>query len=324
VASDSQRASPIPLVLALCASTGAAALTFPTLRATRSMAGRAVVFSLSALAAAAALAALAGLAAALRGRDTPRPDPAAAPPGPVEPPGAGDGPERRAELASLAAHELRGPLMTIKGLASTGERLSDGLSDEERRRLFGSIDAEVSRLGGILEHTATALLADAGRIRYLPRPEPLAGVVEDAVSHAALTSHPVVVEVEPGLSARCDRERIREVIGELLENAAKFSPPDRPVEVRAYRRDGDAVVEVADHGPGIAPGEREGLLRSFVRRRPRGYEGVPGAGLGLFVSRLHVEAQGGRLWLDGRADGPETAATGTVVRFTLPLEEGSP
>ncbi|MBI4260860.1 MAG: hypothetical protein HY658_09880 [Actinobacteria bacterium] len=223
----------------------------------------------------------------------------------------------RAELTSLVAHELRNPLMSIKGLASTGTRLYDTMSDAERLEFFQSIDREATRLREIVNQTSTALRIDAGEVRYAMREESISALVEEAVWESSLREHPVMVEAEPGLLAVCDRGRIMEVLQALLANADKFSPSSAPVEVRAYRDTGGVVVEVSDRGPGIPAEELDRVFEKFSRYRPPGYEQVQGAGLGLFISRAHVQAHGGRLTVDARR--PE----GTIVRFTLPHETGA-
>ncbi len=226
-----------------------------------------------------------------------------------------DAASERAQLASMIAHELKNPLMAIKGLATTGSRLYESMSDEERLEFFKLIDAECSRLQLIAEETSTALKIDAGRVTYDIRPESLARLVEEAVWGFPHGEHPVLVEADAELAVPCDRTRIMEVLGGLLDNAAKFSPPDAPIEVRAFRGpDGAAVVEVADRGPGIPPQERERVFEKFSRWRPAGYEETPGAGLGLFICRAHLKAHGGWIDIDGDTE------RGTILRFTLPIE----
>jgi signal transduction histidine kinase len=221
----------------------------------------------------------------------------------------------RSELATMVAHELINPLMSIKGLASTAARLYETMSDEERREFFQNIDVEAGHLKDIVTRTATALKIDAGQFPYSIREESLTSLVEQAVWVASLREHPILVEVEPNMVVECDRRRIEEVMGHLLENAARFSPPQEAIEVRAFRQDGEAVVEVADRGPGIPPDQRDHVFQKFGRYRPSGYEHVPGAGLSLFISRAHVEAHGGRMWVEGGQQG------GTILRFTLPARD---
>lgn len=221
----------------------------------------------------------------------------------------------RAETASKMAHELKNPLMSIKGLAGTGVRLYDSMSEEERREFFTLIDEEAGRLKTIAEQMATAMKIDAGRLTYDLREEDLGALVEEVAWDAPHGEHPMIVETEPDVMVRVDRAHFDEAITSLIDNASKFSPPDAPIEVRAFRdEDGDAIVEVADRGPGIPLEQRREVFRKFAAWRPAGYEETPGAGLGLFIARAHVLEHGGQIEADDRDGG------GTMLRVTLPAQ----
>jgi signal transduction histidine kinase len=220
----------------------------------------------------------------------------------------------RAEVASKVAHELKNPIMSVKGLASTGVRLYESMSDAERLEFFQLIDREADRLRIIADEAATVMRIDAGQLTYVMRPEDVGKLVEEVAWHTPVGDHAMVVEAESGLVAPIDRGRISEAITHLIDNAAKFSPSGSPIEVHVYRagpEDG-VIVEVADGGPGIPPEHREAVFAKFSTYRPPGYEETPGAGLGLFISRAHVQAHGGRLEIEGE---PER---GTMLRVTLP------
>lgn len=218
----------------------------------------------------------------------------------------------RAETASKLSHELKNPLLAIKGLASTGARMYDQMEDDERREFFGLIDDEAGRLRRVVEQSATALKVDAGQVVYDLREEDLGALVEQVAWAAPHGQHPMTVRSDPGVSVRADRRYLSEALEGLIDNAAKFSPPDAPIEVTVSRTDAAARVEVADRGPGIPPERLERVFERFGVWRPAGYEETPGAGLGLFLARAHLSAQGGRVDVAERDDG------GTILRITLP------
>jgi signal transduction histidine kinase len=221
----------------------------------------------------------------------------------------------RAETASKLAHELKNPLMAIKGLASTGSRLFDQLQEEERREFFGLIDDEAARLTRIVDQASTAMKVDAEQVIYLLNEEDLGNLVEKAAWSCPHGDHPMSVETDPGIVIRADRRHLTEALGNLVENATKFSPPDAPIDVSARMgRNGTAVIEIADRGPGIPPERVEQVFERFGAWRPAGYEETPGAGLGLFLARAHVLAHAGRVDVAEREDG------GTILRITLPAE----
>jgi two-component system sensor histidine kinase KdpD len=219
----------------------------------------------------------------------------------------------RAETASKIAHELKNPLASIKGLASTGVKLFESMSDAERLEFFRLIDDEASRLKLTIEQSATALRIEAGSVSYDLQPTDVGALVEELAWRSPHGEHPMVVETEPGLEVPLDRLRFTEVVENLLDNAAKFSPPDAPIEVRVARGDEDwVIVEIADRGPGITPEHRSTVFDRFSSWRPPGYEETPGSGLGLFIARAHVLAHGGRMALEDRDEG------GTMLRVTVP------
>jgi two-component system sensor histidine kinase ChvG len=218
----------------------------------------------------------------------------------------------RAETASKLAHELKNPLMAIKGLASTGARLFDQMSDEEKLEFFRLIDEETARLKRVVEQSATAMRVDAEQIAYDLQELDLGGFVEELAWACEHADHPMTVDTEPAIGVRADRKRLAEAIENLIDNAVKFSPPDAPIDVIVRSDGGDAAIDVADRGPGIPEEHVKGVFARFGRWRPAGYEETPGAGLGLFLARAYVQAHDGRIEVLEREDG------GTILRVTLP------
>ena len=100
-----------------------------------------------------------------------------------------------------------------------------------------------------------------------------------------------------------------ETVSQLVENAAHFSPAEAPIAVRSRRDGASVLIEVQDAGPGIAPEHRD-----VVFQRPPGYEEVSGTGLGLFICRAHIQAQGGEISVEDPPGG------GTILRIRLPME----
>jgi two-component system sensor histidine kinase KdpD len=224
----------------------------------------------------------------------------------------GDPVLRRADLLSKISHELRNPIMSIKGLASTGSRLYPSLDDAERQDLFRLIDLEAARLRLVADQTSTTLKIDAGTLPYDLRREDVGRVVEETAWRTPVGDHPVSVRAEVDLRARVDRTRIAEVVTNLVDNAAKFSPAEAPIEVVAARAEGGIGIEVRDAGPGIPQDRRATAFDRYGSWRPPGYEEVPGAGLGLFIASAHVRAHGGRL------DIVDVEPHGTILRVWLP------
>ena len=130
-----------------------------------------------------------------------------------------------------------------------------------------------------------------------------------------LRAHPVSTRLPTDLPlVPVDELLLEQVFLNLLENAARYTPPGTPIEIAARPENGHVLVEVADRGPGVPPGEEEAVFQRFHRAGPSSADAGAGAGLGLTICRGIVTAHGGRIWVEGRPGG------GTRVCLTLPLK----
>jgi signal transduction histidine kinase len=140
----------------------------------------------------------------------------------------------------------------------------------------------------------------------------LGALVKEAIADTGEASR-VTLHVEAGdLQLRIDRDKIKQVLLNLISNAAKFAPEATPIMVRLQPEAMSVVIKVEDQGPGIPPEKMEQLFQRFSRLE--GTRQKPGSGLGLYLSRLIVERHGGVIWADNE---PEAGAT---FAFRLPRE----
>lgn len=220
----------------------------------------------------------------------------------------------RAEIAAMVAHEVRGPVATVRGMAGTTLAHYDRLTDAERREFLQMIETESRRLLATVDQTSLALKVDAGTLTYDKRLNDLAGIVRAGLEAADVEDHDVRVSIEEGASVVCDRTRITEVVRQLVDNAAKFSPAGTPITVNVGRAGDEVVIEVIDGGPGIPRDQREAVFEKFPSWRPSGYQEQPGSGLGLFISKGLVTEHSGEISV---GDGP---TGGTMLQVRLPVE----
>jgi two-component system sensor histidine kinase KdpD len=144
----------------------------------------------------------------------------------------------------------------------------------------------------------------------------IAAVIESAVeqSKGVLGQHPVEVRVPPAIpKVSMDAARIAEAIKQLLENAAKYSPPQEPITITAELRDGQLVTSVSDHGPGIDDFEQGLIFDKFYRGRGQRYR-VQGTGMGLAIAKAIIEAHGGTISVMSQL------SHGSVFSFGLPAQ----
>ena len=215
---------------------------------------------------------------------------------------------QRAEFLGLVSHELRAPLTSIKGSAATVLDAEPLPSQAEMVQFFRIIGAQADHMRGLIADLLDAGSIAAGTLTVQPEPSHLGTLVDRArntfVSGGGRQA--VLIDLPPDLPpAMADRERIVQVLNNLLSNAARHSPPASEIRVEAAREGAYVAVSVSDEGRGIPP-ERLGHL--FRKRVSPG----EGTGLGLAISKGLVEAHGGRI----RA---ESAGTGQGARFTFTL-----
>jgi signal transduction histidine kinase len=219
----------------------------------------------------------------------------------------------REDYLSLVIHELRNPLV---GIDATARVLARELGSHPGSKRAAAIASEARHLLAMLESVADAEAAAAGRLRSHLRPVDLVALVRETVAGMHFDGRVVTIAgADEPLMVHADVGRVRQVLTNLLVNAAQYSPPATPIDVvvRADPRRGSASVEVHDRGPGIPAGERRRLFKKFTRLSTA--DGTRGSGLGLYICRAIVAEHGGRIAFEG-GGGRSTFA------FTLPLAAG--
>lgn len=222
--------------------------------------------------------------------------------------------ELRSGLLSAVSHDLRTPLAAITGagtLLLDGDLVDPGL----RRELTATLVEEAERLERLVSNLLDMTRLESGVLE--PRREwvPLVEVVGSALNRLdhALAGRPVTTDIADAVPLlSIDPVLLEQLFVNLLENAVKYTPPGSEIAIQAERQGGTLVVDVADRGPGIPPGEEERVFERFHRIA---MPGVQGAGLGLPIARAIALAHGGRLTASNRPEG------GAVFRLTLPLLE---
>ncbi len=223
------------------------------------------------------------------------------------------------DFMSTVTHELRTPLTSIR---SFSEILLDhpGLSPEERRRFLGIIVKETERLTRLINQTLDMAKIEAGQADWRPAELDVSEVVREAAEATTQLFRERGVELSvpaagPLPPVSVDRDRLTQVVLNLLSNAVRHCPPGRGrVEVRLAAADGAVRVEVQDNGPGIAPADHEKIFVRFRQLNDALAGGPRGTGLGLAISRRIVEHFGGRLWVES------DLGKGATFCFVLPLE----
>ena len=220
----------------------------------------------------------------------------------------------RSALLDSVTHEFRTPLTGIKASATT--LLSNpSLDESQRHELLQVINEESDRLNKLIGEAAEMAQLDANQVELELAPHAIQEAVEAAIdkSKHLLGQRAIEFHLPANLPpARMDVGRIEEVIQQLLENAAKYSPPHAPIHITAEVRGRMLMTSVADQGPGIDDMEQSLIFDKFYRGRDQRLR-VQGTGMGLAIAKAIVEAHGGQIGVTSQL------GHGSVFFFTLPL-----
>jgi two-component system sensor histidine kinase KdpD len=220
----------------------------------------------------------------------------------------------RSALLDSVTHEFRTPLTAIK-LSVTTLLASDPVSPEARQELLTVINEESDRLNRLVGEATEMAQLDAQQVELRRESRKVREVIEAAMEKArqALAGRQVQVQIPEQLpTVRVDLERVAEVLVQLLENGAKYSPPGTPLTVTADVVGKMVSISVADRGPGIDDMEQSLIFEKFYRGRDQRYR-VQGTGMGLAIAKAIIEAHGGTIGVTSQL------GSGSVFYFTLPV-----
>ena len=220
----------------------------------------------------------------------------------------------RALLLDSVTHEFRTPLTAIKASAQT--LLSEiELDKPQLKELATVIDEESDRLNRLVGEAAEVAQLDARQVEIHMELHPINGAIRLAMQKAKniVDKHPIDVAVPKDLPAiNMDIDRIVEVLVQLLDNAAKYSPPETPIHISAELQNNRLITSIADHGPGIDDVEQTMIFEQFYRGRNQRIS-VQGTGMGLSIARAIVELHGGTMGVTSQLN------RGSVFYFSLPV-----
>lgn len=217
------------------------------------------------------------------------------------------------EFISIVSHELRTPVAGVLGFLQTSLDHWETMSDDARREAVAHSANNARRLQSLARDVLDSEAVEQGRMTFSMQEGDLVEEVRVAVEAAgdAHPEHRIVFDADVDRAPLLvDADRIQQVFGNLLDNAARVSPTTDPIEVAVRRQDGACIVSVTDHGPGLAP---EGADRVFERFNRGEVGAVSGTGLGLYIARRIIEAHGGTIEVQSEV------GSGATFVVTLPM-----
>lgn len=225
----------------------------------------------------------------------------------------------KSDFVSNVSHELRTPLTAIKGAVDLVLREVAGPLTEKQTHYLTRVRSNTQHLAGLINDLLDLSKIESGRIEVKSSRVSLGGLVYEVVESLRPVAAEKVIALEatipePSILVWADRDKINQVLTNLIGNAIKFTPAEGRVMVTASRNgNGSVKVSVSDTGPGLRPDETERVFDKFYQIAETG-EGKPkGTGLGLAICKALVELNGGRIWVESEMN------LGSTFHFTLPL-----
>src|SRR5215472_607312 len=222
----------------------------------------------------------------------------------------------RTALLTSISHDLKTPLASVLGSASALRDLGNKLTDDEKVELLSTVIEESERLNRFIANLLDMTRLESGAVSPKLAPHDLSEIIGSTLRRTSkiLRNHPVRLDLAPDVPmVSLDPVLFEQVLFNLLDNAAKYAPPDTTVSIRTWRDQDSVILQVIDEGEGIPQGDLEHIFDKFYRVQKTD-QVRPGTGLGLAISRGFVEAMNGTIVAANRPD-----RRGAMFTITLPI-----
>jgi PAS domain S-box-containing protein len=219
------------------------------------------------------------------------------------------------EFLSLASHELRTPVTTIKGFADLALRLATDSANTRLARYLSTISDQADHLSRLVNDLLNVTWLESGLLPLHAKQFDLLELIEESARNAELLGSGFSIALylpRRRVMVDADRHLIQEVLANLIDNAVKYSVGSRQVEISVTVTGNEAITAVRDFGMGITPGQESKVFDRFYRAANSSVRTHRGLGLGLYISRNIIERHAGRMWLESSPD------AGSTFYFALP------
>lgn len=227
----------------------------------------------------------------------------------------------KSDFVSNVSHELKTPLTSIKGSV---DNMLDGLTgalNEKQIRYLARIKSNTDRLSRLINDLLDLSRIEAGRVEVRRASLPLTALAEEVAEHLKQLAAEKLIRIEvpppdPQMTVWADRDKVTQVLMNLIGNAVKFTPQDGKVIVAIEKNGNDYIqISIADNGPGIRPEEADKIFSKFYQVANVDKQKPQGSGLGLAISKALVEMHGGKIWVESKL------GRGSTFYFTLPAQQ---
>jgi len=225
----------------------------------------------------------------------------------------------KSEFVSLVSHELKLPMTSIKGYSDLMLSGATGELNANQSNFLGTIRNNVDRMATLVSDLADISRIESGNLRLELREVPVWDVIDEVVNLTRTQYNTKNQTIEINIPKElpkswCDRNRLAQILTNLISNANKYTPEGGKVNVNAVRVDGNMIqISIKDNGLGMTPEDQHKLFSKFFRSADEKVREAPGTGLGLSITKNLIEMQGGKVWFESEF------RKGTTFHFTVPI-----
>lgn len=223
--------------------------------------------------------------------------------------------KQKDEFIGIASHELKTPVTSIKAYAQILQKRLEKHPDPATRALATKMDKHIDKLSRLINDLLDSTRIEAGKIRFDIEKFNMNSLIEEVAEASQLTTdkHKISMKLAPACNVSADRNRISQVLTNLLANAVKYSPDADEIVVKTVVKQNAVTVMVQDFGLGISPKDQNKIFERFYRATEKKAETYPGIGLGLYISSEIIRRHKGQIWVESKK------GSGSTFFFSLPL-----
>ncbi len=227
----------------------------------------------------------------------------------------------KSEFVSVVSHELKSPMTSIKGYSDLMLSGATGPLNDNQTNFLVTVRNNVNRMATLVSDLADISRIESGNLRIEPRAVPVWDVIDEVVTltktQIEQKHQNISVDIPNELpKAWCDRNRLAQILTNLISNSNKYTPEGGTIKVQAHQQDGMIRINVQDNGLGMTLEDQQKLFSNFFRSADVQVREAPGTGLGLSITKNLIELQGGKVWFESEF------RKGTIFHFTLPIQKG--
>ena len=225
--------------------------------------------------------------------------------------------QQKDEFIGIASHELKTPVTSLKAYTQLLERRFRNAGDERSSELLNKMDAQLNKLTGLISDLLNVTRMESGQLLFYSSAFDYNQLIQETVEEIQRTTtrHYIILELASTVTIMADRDRIGQVLTNLLTNAIKYSPQTETIIVKTVQKDGMLLTSVQDFGIGIPEQKLPHIFERFFRVEGEIQTTYPGLGLGLYIAAEFIKRHHGALWVESEE------GQGTTITFSLPLQQ---